>query len=662
MMFTACTPDDHELGAIDVVADDLVEGIAFSITHDAQNPNIVYLENKMPGNYQVMWEHPQGRSLDNKVTLKIPFAGDYEVKFGVQTRGGYVFSNPAKFSVQEMCAEFISDPMWAMVAGGAGKSKTWVLDLDADAVSRYFMAPMYFFTADYNWDNLHNASGADYLSDGWDAATAIVPNLTDGAATWYWLADYPGNSWMCEAADFGTMTFDLIGGANVVTAQTNKSEMSGSYMLDTEAHTIKFSGAWPICPDARYGEMEAAPGRVFNILYLTEDAMQLLIPQTGTCLNFISKEYKENWTPGETVDPEPVLPDGWKDDVSQTVITSVKWVLSDKNPLDWCGLDGSRMNGWNAPEDYPDWLGTPDPAVYESFSMTLDSEGNAATFTYSDGSSVSCTYTLDEKGIYTFDAAIPGQTVIGWASFALDFNNQLRIMSIEKDAMGKVSGMWLGARAADKPEYTAYHFIPQAGSSAGGDDDPLKPWKKALCGKTFTPNTSAFCDWLNFDLSGGWTTPSSFGSDYSSNGWIWTEAVETICKSAKLSFAEEGGEIVATLVQDVYDANGALVEAAKSVSGVVVINPDIPTLTFSFPMVDYTGTPASWVNRDNSAFGSYWTTPLDVNEWIWVSHQNVGNNLGNVDEKGFWLGTLSGAAAAGGKDEVLAYWWVLATE
>lgn len=302
LLFTACTPTDFSLGEVDVKPADLVEGIAFTITHDSQNPNIIYLENKMPERYQALWEHPQGRSLDNKITLKIPFAGEYEVKFGVETRGGYVMGEAAKFTVDEMCAEFISDPMWEMVSGGAGESKTWVLDLDVAGTSRRFLGPMYFFSADYCWDNLHNAGGGNYLdSDPWDGKSAIVP-APDGA--WTWLADWPGNSWMCKAADFGTMKFDLIGGANVVTDQVayGLGKTTGTYMLDTEAHTIKFSNAWPLCVSERNSEMQdKAPARVFNILYLSDDFMQLMIPASGTCLNFISKEFKDNWVPGETL-------------------------------------------------------------------------------------------------------------------------------------------------------------------------------------------------------------------------------------------------------------------------------------------------------------------------------------------------------------------------
>ncbi len=486
MLLIACSPEDMGLGSKDVRAEDLVEGIAFSITPDTDNPNIIYLESKMSGEYTPLWITPQGRSQEKKVTLRIPFAGKYEVTFGVETRGGVVYGEAAGFNVEDMCADFISDPLWTMLAGGGGNSKTWYLDLDADGVSRYALAPMYFFTANYCWDNLHNAAGGNYLdSDPWDAASAIVPNLTDGAATWYWLADWPGNSWMCAQADFGTMTFDLIDGAHVVTDQESYGLgiSRGTYLLDTDNHTIKFSDAWPLSINERNSEVTGNATRTFNILYLSDDFMQLLIPETGTCFNYISKEYRDNWVPAEKEDPEPVLPDGWKDDVSQTVNKTIVWKLSENNPLDWCGLDGSRMNGWNAPSDYPDWLGTPDPSVYGDFAMALNSEEMTAEFTAPDGTKSTVGYTLDEKGIYTFDGQVPSFSIIGWASFAIDGNNQLRIMSIEKDALGSVTGMWLGAKDASKPEYVAYHLIPSAGGNQPAD--PTAAVKKLLCAKTW---------------------------------------------------------------------------------------------------------------------------------------------------------------------------------
>ena len=44
VMFTACSPDEHNLGELTYVADDLVQGIAFSVTPDAADPNTIHLK------------------------------------------------------------------------------------------------------------------------------------------------------------------------------------------------------------------------------------------------------------------------------------------------------------------------------------------------------------------------------------------------------------------------------------------------------------------------------------------------------------------------------------------------------------------------------------------------------------------------------------------
>lgn len=47
-LVAACSPDDHTLSAPALSPEDLVEGIAFSITHDSSNPNIVHLTSLLP--------------------------------------------------------------------------------------------------------------------------------------------------------------------------------------------------------------------------------------------------------------------------------------------------------------------------------------------------------------------------------------------------------------------------------------------------------------------------------------------------------------------------------------------------------------------------------------------------------------------------------------
>lgn len=650
IMFTSCSPDEFSLGEKDVKTEDLVEGIAYKIEHDAINPNIVYLTSLMGSEYTPLWNHPQGRSQEKKVTLKIPFAGTYEVQFGVETRGGVVYGPKTTFKVNDMYAGFISDELWTLISGGAGKEKTWYLDLDANGVSRFFKGPLYFYGTDDSW------------------ATVTEGQKVEGDS-WNWSPDYKGNTWLMNAADFGSMTFSLKGSASITVNHktiASRGTETGNYMLNTDNHTLTVQDA-AILHDTNRDGVVINWGDI-KILSLTENTMQLgvlrdpALSGEGACLlvyNFISKDYFDNWVPGEVAEPEPTLPSGWQTDISQTVNKSVKWVLSSDTPFNWASLDGSLMNaGWTSADKYDSWTGFNAAAAsnFADFSLTLNSDDNTATYVAPDGTSTKGSYTLDEKGTYTFSGFTPNFVICGgWVTLATTDANQWRITKIEKDASGNVSGMWVGKRDAVKPEYMVYHLIPKAG---GTEVDPLKAWKKALVGKTFKPDTNQFLDWINFDFSGGWTTASTFGTDFTTNGWVWNEKTSVIAKSASIKFELAGSDIKAILTQDLYDADGNLTTAGYSVTGKVTINPDVPSMTFEFPLVNYTGSAGAWLNTTNVK-GANYTTPLGTKEWLFISHG--GSSLSTIDTSGFWLGVVSNAIAAGDKkDEILGFHFVLA--
>lgn len=456
MLLSACSPDDHSLGAVDVTPDDLVEGIAFKIEHDAANPNIIHLTSLMGSGYTPLWNHPQGRSQRQEVSLKIPFAGTYEVTFGVETRSGIVYGEPVTFTVEDMYAGFIEDELWTLLSGGVDNEKTWYLDLDKDGVTRYFPGPLYFYGTDDNWETVTNG--------------ATPP---EGSDSWNWCPDWAGNQWIMPATDYGSMTFNLKDGANVIIDHKTIPALgtqNGLFMIDTEAHTLKLTNA-SLSHDSGRDAIVTEWGNI-TILSLTENTMQLGVirdndPNEDPCLlvyNFISEEYRDNWMPGEVLEPEPALPDGWQEDVSQTTTTSIRWILSPDAPFDWANLDGSLMNGWNSISDYPDWTGmTPSvPATYAKFSLTINSKDNTVEYIAPNGVSSTGTYTLDEKGYYTFNGISPNFNICGGSDLKLSPEKQWRITSIEKDEADRVVGMWVGIRDAVKSEYFVYHLIPRS--------------------------------------------------------------------------------------------------------------------------------------------------------------------------------------------------------
>ena len=86
MGFAACSPDEYSLGEKNYSVEDLVINNAYTVTIDG---NYVHLKSLVP-DCTPLWITPNGRSQNSEMTLSLPFAGAYEVTFGVETKGGVV--------------------------------------------------------------------------------------------------------------------------------------------------------------------------------------------------------------------------------------------------------------------------------------------------------------------------------------------------------------------------------------------------------------------------------------------------------------------------------------------------------------------------------------------------------------------------------------------
>lgn len=614
----ACSPEEHELQTAGVDSSELVEGIAFTIEHDAGNPNIVYLTSLMDSRYNPLWDHPQGRSQAPKVTLKIPFPGTYTVKFGVQTRAGAVFGDETTFTIDDFYAPFVEDELWTLISGGVDEEKTWYLDLDADAVSRNFAGPLYFYGT----------------NNGWQGACML-----EGGDCWNWNPDYKGNSWLMSAADFGSMTFDLKGAANVsVTHNTivARGTETGTYMLDADAKTLRMTDASPLHDIGRDGVV-VDWGNI-KILSLTKDFMQLAVLRDpalsgeGACLlvyNYISKDYFDNWVPGEVVEPDPPYSGNPNEDLTTSVSTTKKWALSLTTPYNWTSLDGTFLNNWNSPADYTATGWAPyDASMISNISLTLNktstTTGNYA-FTDASGNIIDGSYTVDATNNVVFDKPI-SFSLSGWVSLSTSAENKLRIIRTDVDAFGNISKMWLGNRDWTKPEYQVYGFEPVA----GGPADPMAAWKAALVGKVFTHDVNYFADWVALDWTGGWTGNGSAlftTPDYTSQSWFWNQAAHDAAVASSISFYLEGGVIKANAIDNGVAKNGIVVD----------IDTDNGTLTFSQAPFTYT-----WLYTNNAGG----TGP-------WIFGTRDGASLANIASKGMYLGFVTGA------NEITMVHWVL---
>jgi hypothetical protein len=443
--FSACTPDRFDLGAKDVTADDLVEGLAFTVTHDANNPNIVYLESKMGNSYTVLWEHPQGRSQANKITLKIPFDGVYTVTFGVQTRGGIVYGKPTTFTIEEFCADFVTNELWTLLTGGVGSSKTWIPDN-----GQYGLASGEISFADpsgtVEWNN---------WSPNWDPGAGF----TVGA----------GENSIWESS----MTFNLINGANVLVddhSSGGSGKTQGGFVLNTDEHTITFTDA-DLLHTAGWTRMTSNWRKGLKILTLTENQLRIGIMREKETSgedtwwivwNYAAKEYADTYeAPAQEI--FPTLPEDWRDYVEPRTNLVVTYKFSDDTPFDWCNFDGSLKGIDNI------------AALSGIEDVTIIFNSGTGEYTVTDiaGNEYKGKYTLNSEGIYTFDNALPEIVLStdGRAVFKTDTDRTLRIMSYEtSDYTGGLTDLWLGSKELDDQgnlyQYTGYHFAVQTAGAA----------------------------------------------------------------------------------------------------------------------------------------------------------------------------------------------------
>jgi hypothetical protein len=230
--------------------------------------NTVYLINNTD-NVEPYWNYSTGTSTRRVDTIRYAFKGDYTVKRTAVTKGGLVQLDSVIVHVTKDNLNYVNDPLWLMLSGGPGNAKTWQLDIDANGVSKVFTSPQYY--------------GGDEL--GWNAQCTKT-----GGNCWTWFPKWSDNTWICPAADYGTMTFNLKGGPFVIVNQkatSNSGTSSGTYYLDKDAKTISFTGVTPL----NIGNDEVWTKG--TLISLTDNAMQIGFHNPTKAefeiLNYISK-------------------------------------------------------------------------------------------------------------------------------------------------------------------------------------------------------------------------------------------------------------------------------------------------------------------------------------------------------------------------------------
>ena len=134
LMLSACSPDEYDMGKKTYVSDDLAEGIAYTVTIAG---NQVRLKSNITG-CTPLWVTPQGRSQESELAIELPFAGSYEVTFGVETPGGVVYGEPYTFSLAQNDFSLLEDEKWFLLSDKNFKSGDALPDAEtlAEGVSK----------------------------------------------------------------------------------------------------------------------------------------------------------------------------------------------------------------------------------------------------------------------------------------------------------------------------------------------------------------------------------------------------------------------------------------------------------------------------------------------------------------------------------------------
>lgn len=395
VMFTACSPEEYNLGEMTYVADDLVHGIAFSVTPDAADPNTIHLTSLVKG-ATPLWETPQGRSQKENMTIQLPFAGDYNVTFGVMTPAGPVYGAPYTFTVSQNNFGMLEDEIWSNLAGGVGKSRKWI-PIDKNYGIGRCTGPVMYMSPD------------DVKNDG-----SASKDVMFGSANWTPNWDPGIQSWLIPEGDpyFNSyMTFGL-DAQNGCTAEVFRNDANGGTLMngkfslnisDPKRPVITFDKCYAL-HNAGFDEVCANYTVDIKILECTPYLLQLATMRTNSegpwwlVWNFISEEAyndpsiiptEDAGLLGTTPVQEPTY-DNLEEDLFRIagsgayyVGTATTYLMNEDAPYDWYWWNAAsaawESNGFDSADDYSNaWA--PAYANAGDFTMNLSTSATAGTY------------------------------------------------------------------------------------------------------------------------------------------------------------------------------------------------------------------------------------------------------------------------------------------
>jgi hypothetical protein len=445
LLFTAsCSPDDYNIGNKDLTAADLVEGVAFSVTID-QSTNSVTLKSMLDNSYQCFWVTPNGYSKGSEVTMALPFAGDYEVQFGVDTRGGVVYGDPYKFTLNGNNMELLKDMMYTYLTGGVGKTKKWVPVDKSYGVGQCSGPLMYL-------------NPSDVLNDGSDitdlAFEKWAPNWDPGFQSWLIPADDPYmGSYMTFGLDNAKgCTLDEFRGESGTNTSATGTTMSGKWNMnlsDAKHPTMTFTNTYSL-HNKNFDEVCNNYTTNIKIIELTPYIMQLATMRTNSegswwlVWNFVAADVQSGDVKIPTNDVlsaqavrAPVV-----DDLSTSLFkivtddatynsTSVTYLVNEDKPYGWYWWNGG-VGSWETNTTYNSTYAPKATSDISSFALTLTKKSDG-TYKYEEAASgKSGKFTISDN-VITFDQSIPFVVAEGSQRTVTINTNQIYVVKADND-------------------------------------------------------------------------------------------------------------------------------------------------------------------------------------------------------------------------------------
>lgn len=446
-LMVACSPDSFEFGKKTYSAGDLVEGEAYTVTIDG---NVLNLKSNI-SDCTPLWITPSGRSQEQELSVELPFAGEYEVTFGVETPGGIVYGDPYQVTLSQNDFSLLSDEKWFLLADkdfrsgdempGAetlsrGVSKRWY-PCDANYGIGQCSGPVMYMSP-YDPDG----DGQGYTAD--DEANGTYKDIIFGSENWKPNWDPGFQSWLIPEDDpymdsYMEFSMDasngcvakMYRGESGTKGASSGTNMTGKFnmnLTDKNKPLISFTDCYSM-HNVGFDEVCSNYTQDIQIIELTPYILQLVTKRTNSegnwyiVWNFVSEEVIE--TQGECIPKEesgliekvePVLPefpnlatDLFTTDINGDMYVGSKMTfnLDQDTPYDWLWWNGSpNVAAWESVTggSYNDvWAPALTDQVLDAFELTINKRSDGS-YGYECGDQTG-TLTI-EDGVMTFDQEI----------------------------------------------------------------------------------------------------------------------------------------------------------------------------------------------------------------------------------------------------------------